>query len=74
VRPPGLSGIDDAMLRRLRVLFVFVGAVWLGFGVVRAVSAAMLGAPALIAAALLVGSGFLAAAVLAHLELRRRSG
>jgi hypothetical protein len=71
-RPRFLS-IDDSMLRRLRVLTVFVGAIWLTFGIIRLVLLTALGGLALALLGLVVGAGFLAFAVLAHLELRARA-
>ncbi|MFT4123930.1 MAG: hypothetical protein QM635_08870 [Microbacteriaceae bacterium] len=68
----GMNGIETGMLRRLRVLFVFVGAVWLALGILRLALAASAGGPVPTALALTVGTGFLLASVLAHLELRRR--
>lgn len=69
---PRFAAIEDGMLRRLRVLTVFVAAIWLAFGIIRIVYAATLGAPVLTALALVVGLGFLVFSVLLHLEIRAR--
>ncbi|MDM4764039.1 hypothetical protein QT381_13570 [Galbitalea sp. SE-J8] len=69
---PRFAAIDDGMLRRLRVLFAFVGVVWTAFGVVRIVYATSLGGPVLTAIVLVIGLGFVTASVLAHVELRAR--